>query len=187
MPCSPRGSLNRQPDDRRDAVKIPQTSFPNPGGFALTLAAAALLSACSGSDGSDGQDGAPGSSIPPSTPTVLTRGENSPGVNVVITQVAGAGNSDGSFKVGDRPSVTFTLKKDDGTNWEIGEMSRARVLMSGPTFNYQRVIAEQSDVAAAAVKNADGSYTYTFSSANAIQSTYLAPLNDTSSLGPDDG
>jgi OmcA/MtrC family decaheme c-type cytochrome len=168
-------------------VKISQRPFPKSGRFALAIAAAALLGACSGSDGSNGKDGAPGSTLPPSTPTVLTRGENSPGVNVAITNLTGAGNADGSFKVGDQPSLTFTVKKDDGSTWDITEMSRARILMSGPTNNYQRVIAEQSDVATAAVKNADGSYTYTFSSANAIPSTYLAPLNDTSSFGPDDG
>jgi OmcA/MtrC family decaheme c-type cytochrome len=188
-------ALDREPEDFsscqrrdwRDVVKNSQAPFPSAGRIALVFALAALLGACSGSDGSDGKDGAPGEIIPPKTPTVLSRGENSPGVNVAILSLSGAGNSDGSFKVGDRPSVTFTLKKDDGSTWDIKEMSRARVLMSGPTSNYQRVIAEQSDVATAAVKNADGSYTYTFSSANAIPSTYLAPLNDSSSFGPDDG
>jgi OmcA/MtrC family decaheme c-type cytochrome len=57
--------------------------------------------------------------------------------------------------------------------------------VGGPTFNYQRVIAEQSDVATASTQNSDGSYTYRFPVA--IPGTYLAPLNDTASFGPDDG
>ena len=168
-------------------MKLPRNTTSTSGRIAQLFAAAALFAACSGSDGSDGKDGAPGEVIPPSTPNVLTREQNSPGVNVAITAVGGAGNSDGSFKVGDRPSVTFTLKKNDGTTWNIAEMSRARILMSGPTSNYQRVIAEQSDVATAAVQNADGSYTYTFSSASAIPANYLPPVNDSASFGLDDG
>lgn len=168
-------------------MKHSQASTPTPGRIAQLLAAAAFLAACSGSDGSDGKDGAPGQVIPPSTPTVLTREQDAPGVNVAILSVGGAGNADGSFKVGDRPAVTFTLKKNDGSTWNLAEMSRGRILMSGPSDNYQRVIAEQSDVAAAAVQNADGSFTYTFSSAAAIPATYLPPVNDSPSFGPDDG
>ena len=82
-------------------------------------------------------------------------------------------------------SVNFRLQKSDGSDWDIAELTSGRALVSGPTFNYQRVIAEQTDLLTASVKQADGSYTYTF--ASAIPATYLAPFNDTASFGPEDG
>jgi hypothetical protein len=63
-------------------------------------------------------------------------------------------------------------------------MSAAAILMSGPTSNYQRVIARQTDVRTAAVKNGDGSYSHTMPP---IPASYLPPLNYTASLGTDDG
>src|SRR5678815_2263516 len=64
-------------------------------------------------------------------------------------------------------------------------MTIARALVSGPTFNYQRVIAESSDVALRSVALGGGAFTYTF--AVPIPATYLPPLNDTPSFGPLDG
>lgn len=52
--------------------------------------------------------------------------------------------------------------------------------MSGPTFNYQRVIEEQTDLRSASVYEGNGVWAYTFSVA--IPSTYLAPINDSTSL-----
>jgi OmcA/MtrC family decaheme c-type cytochrome len=151
---------------------------------ALSIFAIALA-ACSGSDGATGPQGPPGSpggSGP--TDTTLAQGDSPSGVNVAIVSVLGASGSDGTFQVGDHPKVTFTLKKGDGTAWMLSEMSSARFLFSGPSFNYQRVLDQVSDVATASVANADGSFTYTF--ANAIPSQYLAPYN-TTSPGTDDG
>ena len=40
-----------------------------------------------------------------------------------------------------------------------------QALVSGPTFNYQRVMAEKNDLVTTAVAQANGSYTYTFPTA----------------------
>jgi hypothetical protein len=64
-------------------------------------------------------------------------------------------------------------------------MSRGRIMLSGPTFNYQQVIPEVTDVPTRAVENADGSFSYTF--AAGLPSTYPPPINDTLSFGSDDG
>lgn len=139
-----------------------------------------LLAGCTGDDGDDGLD-AP---IPP-TSDELARGDDAPGVVLQVMKLGGASGAGGNFQVGDRISVTFTARKDDGSDWQPSEFDRGRILVSGPTFNYQRVLAEQSDLFAAAVENADGSLTYTF--ADPIPATYLPPFNDTASFGPLDG
>src|SRR5436190_13740827 len=64
-------------------------------------------------------------------------------------------------------------------------MGTARMMVSGPTFNYQRVLPEVNDVATASVQNADGSFSYTF--ASPWPATYAAPINDSPSLGSGDG
>ena len=153
--------------------------------FAAALVAASLVAACTGDDGDPGPPGPPGSPGDATTPTDLLRTEDSPGVNVTILAVTGAGNSDGSFAAGDTPTVKFTLTKDDGSSWTLAEMSRGRIMLSGPTFNYQQVIPEVTDVPTRAVANADGSFSYTF--ATGLPATYPPPINDTTSFGSDDG
>jgi hypothetical protein len=61
--------------------------------------------------------------------------------------VRGGTGPAGTFRSGDVISVDYTLKRKDGSAWNLSEMSIARALVSGPTFNYQRVIAESADVA----------------------------------------
>jgi len=149
------------------------------------LACAALLVVAASCSGDTGPQGPPGS-VPETTPTELERGEAPPGIRIAITSLAGAsGPGGGAFRVGDRLRVTFTVKKDDGRDWDISELSRGRTLVSGPTFNYQRVIAEQRDVHTASRRNPDGSYTYTYPVA--IPGVYLPPVNDSASFGPLDG
>jgi hypothetical protein len=152
--------------------------------LAAALVAASLFAACTGDDGDQGPPGPPG---PPNatTPTELLRTEDSPGVNVAILAVTGASNSDGTFAPNDKPTVKFTLTKDDGSSWTLAEMSRGRIMLSGPTFNYQPVIPEVSDLPTRAVANADGSFSYTF--ATGLPATYPPPINDTPSLGADEG
>ncbi|MHC4922084.1 MAG: multiheme c-type cytochrome, partial [Planctomycetota bacterium] len=53
-------------------------------------------------------------------------------------------------------------------------------MVSGPTFNYQRIIASQSDVRIRSLSLGGGAYSYTFKVP--IPSTYLAPLNDTTNF-----
>jgi hypothetical protein len=72
--------------------------------------------------------------------------------------------------------VRYRLLKSDGTRWNLSEMDFARILLSGPASNYQRVIPEQSDVLARSVQRSDGSYDYSF--ADPLPAAYLAPLND---------
>ncbi|HTE06547.1 MAG TPA: hypothetical protein VK824_10145, partial [Planctomycetota bacterium] len=150
-----------------------------------------------GGSGSKGKPGAPGDPAP--TPTSLTKFDDAPGVELEIIGVSGgslppisagpaaaqAGAGSNHFAPGDKLSITFTIKKSDGTAWGLSEMGTARILMSGPSFNYQRVLAEQSDLAAAAVKVGEATYRYTF--ATPIPEVYLPPLNDSPSFGAADG
>jgi len=144
------------------------------------------LAGCSGSDGATGPQGPPG---PPGdgsgTSTQIEQGANVPGIHVAIVSLGGASGATGAFQVGDHIAVTFSLTKDDGSNWDISELGSGRVLASGPTFNYQRVLPEVTDVVTAAVDNEDGTYTYTL--ASPIPATYLPPLNDSASFGVADG
>jgi hypothetical protein len=136
------------------------------------------LSACTGDQGPPGPQGPPGSGSSGSTSTELHQGDTPPGVHLAILSVQGASGADGTFQVGDHLKVTFTIKKNDGTSWMLSELSSARFLFSGPSFNYQRVLDQVSDVATASTSNSDGSFTYTY--ANAIPAVYLAPYNTTS-------
>jgi hypothetical protein len=147
----------------------------------LALVGAAV--ACKGDTGPQGPPGPPGSVGP--TNTVIQRGDSPPGLHVAIESVTGGTDANSTFRVGDRVTVKFTLTKDDGTPWMLSEMGTARLMVSGPSFNYQRVLPEVSDVATASVENADGSFSYTF--AAPIPATYAAPLNDSASFGPADG
>ena len=162
--------------------------------FPLAALAALALAGCSGSDGSDGKQGPPGPpgvpGDPAPTPTTLTKFDDPPGVNFAITQVTGGsfGSTDGNgshFLPGDTVTVTFTLTKDDGSAWGLAEMTALNLLVSGPSFNYQRVLAEQSDVIATAVKVAENTWTYTFPTP--IPDSYLPPYNDSPSFDADDG
>lgn len=151
--------------------------------LAIALASAALYAAgCSGDDGSQGPAGPPGSGL---TNTTLEQGDDLPGVQLTVTGLSGGTAAGGRFRVGDHLSFTYTLLKDDGSTWDLSEFGFARALVSGPTFNYQRVLAEVTDLGAESTANADGSYTYRF--AAAIPATYLAPLNDSASFGAGDG
>ena len=58
-------------------------------------------------------------------------------------------------------------------------------MVSGPSFNCQRVLARRTDLIEESTANAGGSYTYTFPLP--IPSSCLAPLNDSASFGSGDG
>jgi hypothetical protein len=152
--------------------------------LSVLLLAIALFGAtsCKGEDGDTGPAGPPGD---PGTETELSQGDEVPGLIVEIQSVTGGSANEGRFLAGDTPRVNFRLKKSDGSDWDIAEMGTGRALLSGPTFNYQRVIEEQTDLVDVSVKQSDGSYTYTFPVA--IPAQYLAPFNDTDSFGKDDG
>lgn len=141
-----------------------------------------VLGACSGG-GSSGPKVVP--LDPPAASTTLTGAQLSPGVVARILRLKGASGAEGNFRIGDRITVVFELEKDDQSAWGLGEMSFSSVLVSGPSFNNQRVLAERNDVTTRAVKNPSGSYSYTFNAD--LPGTYLAPLNDTVLLGALDG
>jgi hypothetical protein len=148
----------------------------------LSLAACAALVGCEGDDGEQGPPGPPGPPGP--TNTVLVQGDDPPGIHIAIVDLGGHTGPGGNFRPGDRIKVTFTIQKDDGSDWDITEMSRGRILVSGPTFNYNRVIPELEDLHTASVQHKDGSYSYTLPP---IPSTYAAPYNDTPAFGTLEG
>jgi hypothetical protein len=156
--------------------RLPQLALATFGLGAL------LLTACSGDDGDRGPAGPPAVEPPDTT---LSQGEELPGIDLEILAVTGGTGQGGKFRVGDTVRVRFTVKNDAGDDWELEHLSGGRTLVSGPTSNYQRVLAEQSDVLTRATANADGSYTYVY--ATPIPATYLAPYNDSPSFGVDDG
>jgi len=142
-------------------------------------------SGCSVDDGDTGPQGPPGPPGGDATSTDLSQGDDLPGVEVEILGLSGGSGSGGAVQAGDTLSITFRARKSDGSDWDLSQLYRGRALVSGPTFNYQRVIAEQTDVLTASTQNADGSYTYRFPVP--IPATYLAPYNDTTAFGSDDG
>lgn len=155
-------------------------------GAALALAVLALP-ACD--DGSDGKAGKAGPAGPPGpgieTDDTLQVGEMSPGMNIEILSLDGASGEAGAFEPGDTITMHFMLTKDDGSPWMLSEMDRLRALVSGPTFNYQRVIPETSGPLADSIDHGDGSFSFTFE--DPLPDTYAAPYNDTDAYGMDDG
>src|SRR6185369_8367878 len=133
------------------------------GLFIASLGIAGLAFGCSGSDGDPGPQGPPG---PPAgagdTATILDPSQDAPGVVIAITGVSGATGSGGTFQAGDTLTVTFTVKKSDGSPWKLSEMGVGAILASGPTANYTRVLKEKVNVISHATENADGSYSYQF-------------------------
>jgi OmcA/MtrC family decaheme c-type cytochrome len=141
-----------------------------------------VAGACSNNDSADAA-----ASVPPipSTPNALARGDDAPGIALQVVSLKGASGADGTFRVGDHVVVTFTAKKKDGSNWLLGDFASGRIMLSGPTVNYQRVIPEQQDLLTASVLNSDSSYTYTF--AAGIPDVFAPPLNDTPTFNATDG
>ena len=147
------------------------------------------LAACEGDEGPAGPTGPPGPPGPPTppgpTPSELEPSEDPPGIDVELLELSGGSGATGSFQSGDTLALRFRVDKDDGTPWDIAEMESARALVSGPSFNFQRVLPEVDDVAERAVFQADGSYVYEF--AEPLPEGYAAPYNDTPSFGPEHG
>jgi len=151
--------------------------------LALVCSVASFFAASCGGGGSDSPSEYPAPTQ--FTSSVFAHGDPLPGLHVSISSVSGGSGPSGRFLPGDVLGVEYQLSKDDGTPWDILEMSHATALVSGPTFNYQRVIAEQTDVGAHSFRIAPGRFRYAF--AVPIPSTYLPPLNDSGSFGAGDG
>jgi hypothetical protein len=97
--------------------------------------------------------------------------DDAPGVVVTILGVSGGSGHGGFFLPGDVVRVGYTLRKKDGSRWNLHEMDATRIVLSGPSFNYQRVIPEAQDLLARSVQHSDGSWVYTF--AAPIPAQYL--------------
>jgi hypothetical protein len=142
-----------------------------------------LLASCS--DSNPAPAPSPVVNPPAKTPTALARGEAVPGILVEIRQVTGGSGPAGSFLAGDAVRIAYTVRKKDGTPWNLDDFAGGSVLLSGPTDNYQRVLPEQQDLAARSAFEADGSYSYSF--AAPIPAAYAPPLNDSASFTDRDG
>ncbi len=140
------------------------------GSVAFAAALALLFGSC------DSSNSGPFSGVAPE-PVI---GEDGVLPGVVVTIEAVRGHAAGKAKVGDLLEVDFRIATDAGEPLELATSARTGIMVSGPTNNYQRVIASQSDVATRATKRALGAYTYKF--AVPVPATYLAPLNDTTDL-----
>lgn len=145
----------------------------------LGLAAGACLE---GNAGPRGRQGEPGSSGGGGN---LDRWDDLPGLVIQILEVSGASGADGTFRAGDRIRVRFRIQNRAGENLALGDLDAGSIYVSGPSFNYQRVLPRQQDLIAASERVGGGTYAYTF--AAAIPATYPAPYNDTPTFGAADG
>ncbi|MBI2920843.1 MAG: hypothetical protein HYY18_07125 [Planctomycetes bacterium] len=125
------------------------------------------------------------SSAPPivePSDTTIEETEDLPGLNFTVVGVDGGSGDDGNFESGDSVHVTFTVTRDDGSALSITEVDRFEVHISGPTFNYQRVIGKINvipsigEVPDEIEFNDDGSYTYEFPP---LPDDYIDPPNYT--------
>ena len=156
-----------------------QPSVPLTRLLSLILIFGLLLASC-GKKGDKGDKGDPGENpVPP-----IGINDPLPGLDVKILAVEGATGANGNFQVGDTIKVTFTTKRaDNGETIPLENLTRGQAMVSGPTFNYQRVISAQGDVLTNAVSNPDGSITYSFPVG--IPSTYSTPYNNTPNFQDD--
>jgi hypothetical protein len=146
--------------------------------FAWCLGLASLLVFAPGC--SDGDDNSAAPRIGSAPEPTIGAASSLPGVVVTIDRVRGGSGPRGNVRPGDVLAVDFTAKTSAGAPLELTTMARGAIMVSGPTANYQRVIAAQADVLTRATKRALGAYRYKFTVP--VPATYLAPLNDTEAI-----
>jgi hypothetical protein len=177
--------------DRTATSAIPESLGENPRARLLWLALLLLPLSCEGRRGPPGPAGGagPGDSNPGDDPeptaTEYEVGAFVPELLLEIRGLIGASGPGGEFLPGDVVSVDFTVTRSDGRPWSLGELEGGEALISGPTFNYQRVLPLQDDVLARSVDEGAGHFRYTF--AEPLPAAYLAPYNDSPSFGPELG
>lgn len=139
-----------------------------------------------GPTGPTGSTGAPGPVGSPGAPTrtALSLAEDLPGVVLDVLAVEGGTGPNGNLLPGDAVTVRFTVHKRDGSLLPLDELDYGEVLVSGPSSNYQPVLALQQDLVTQAT-DSNGECLYTF--AAPLPSEYLPPANDTVSFGVLDG
>jgi OmcA/MtrC family decaheme c-type cytochrome len=119
------------------------------------------------------------------TPPLATRidpRDDLPGLNLVITKVEGASNTDGTFASGDTLKVTFTLLTNAGVPVMLDEVGALKLWVSGPVSNYQHILpvardAVSYDVSTTAVQTAPGTYQVTL--ADKLPTNFGTPIFDT--------
>ena len=150
----------------------------------LSLAGSLALAGCSGG----GNDGAAGPAGPPGSggvPVEIGAYDPLPGVVATIVGASGGSGVGGSLQPGDHLTVRFTVQTNDATPLDLASMTFGEIYLSGPSNNYQIVLAPQYDVATHSVYEGSGVWAYTF--VPAIPALYPAPFNDTASFGLADG
>lgn len=114
----------------------------------------------------------PDGDLPPDAPL--------PGVVVTIESIDGGSLPGGNARPGDRLAVVFRVADRDGAPLDLARFAVGRAMVSGPTFDRQRVLAEETNVLARAQRLAAGRYRFGF--AAPIPAAYLPPLHDTPAL-----
>ena len=119
--------------------------------------------------------------------TELDPGEPAPALVLTILGLEGAVDAAAAegvepyWEPGNLLAVRFSITQGDGSPWPADELAYGQALVSGPSFNYQRVIPEQDDLLGAAIDHGDGTFSYAF--AGGLPDVYAAPLNDSPSFG----
>lgn len=155
--------------------------------LSLTLA---VLAGCGGGSGTDGGGGGstpPVTGLTPPGAPALSIGETDPlpGVTLAVVGTSGGSGPGGNFRAGDFVTVQFTLKTDAGATLDLTLMDSGDAYLSGPTFNYNRVIPRQQDLRTASLYLGNATWQYTFPVP--LPAVYAAPYNDTASFGAADG
>ena len=130
----------------------------------LALLGLLALAACEGDrgpagpQGPEGPGGGGGGGTDPDepTPVVYDAGESVPELRLELVSLSGASGPNGEFVVGDTPVVEFTLSKSADEAWPLDELTAGMALVSGPSFNYQRVLPAEEDVLARSEALRDG-------------------------------
>ncbi len=153
----------------------------------LSLSASLALAGCSGggNDGAAGPVGPPGPVGPGGVPVVIGAYDPLPGVNATIVGVTGGSGVGGALQSGDFLTVRFTVQTNDAAPLDLAKMAHGEIYLSGPSNNYQVVLAPQYDVATHSINEGGGVWSYTF--VTPVPALYPAPFNDTASFGLADG
>jgi hypothetical protein len=147
----------------------------------LWFSALALLglAACN-SGGGDDHERERRADPPSSNPSRLVGPyDQLPGLRVDVQEVVRTRGT-GALRPGDRAVVRYSATTTDGTYLNVGLLDGGLIMMSGPTNNYQRVIAPLDDLRERSVYEGEGVWRYEF--AAPIPATYLAPYNDSEDL-----
>lgn len=118
-------------------------------------------------------------------PTLADDRDPLPGIVVEVLSVTGNDGAGTPVRAGDTVSVRFRVTSADGRPLDVRSMAWGDLYVSGPSSNYQRVVAPRIDVAERAVPEACGEWRYDLT--DPFPGAYQPPPNDTASFGSADG